>query len=174
MIKINSPTLATDLAARVGCYDIGTWLVELADALFLKPEVVVPQSTSTPNLIDLPESGISLTLSYSENLPSDVIGFNRLLIADVVFTQNWLLPWPFGIQANTATPESVALLLGVNTSGLQVRDLEIGDLRQTYFLADGRAVGITWQAGLLGFSKMHLCRLGMPLDYSTQQQFQIL
>ena len=52
--------VTTDLAARVGCYDIGTWLVELADALFLKPEVVVPQSTSTPNLIDLPESGISL------------------------------------------------------------------------------------------------------------------
>jgi hypothetical protein len=171
---IDKSTLATDVASRVGCYGVGTWLVELAAGLNLKAEALMPQNVSAPNLIDLPESGLCLTLSHRENLTNEFTGLDRWLISDIAITQNWSLPWPFNLPVDTATVESVSTLLGSNTSGLQGRNIEKGDLRQTYFLTDGRAVGITWRVGLVGFSAMHICRLGIPLDFAVQLRSQII
>lgn len=154
--------LAQEIADHVGCRGIAGWLAELADTLGIKATELMPVPIQEELKLDFPARGLRLVMSHPHAGDVAEGDLERWVLTQADFTSPWTGRWPFGLDAATATPEQTEALLGSDMSGLKPRDIEQGDLRQTYFLKDARAIGISWKAGLVGFDGVQVTRLGVP------------
>lgn len=157
------------MTARVGCRGLGSWFRQLAAVMGLEPAALMPIPARHGHVLDLSDSGLRLTMDHPHASDVEEGDPDRWVMTDVVFLQNWSGPWPFGLNPLTATPAMAQASLGPDTTGLTPKELAQGDLRQTFFLPDGRAIGITWRTGLVGIESIHLARLGLPMDYEEQR-----
>lgn len=165
--------LAQEIADHVGCRGMAGWLAELAETLGVEAAELMPIPIQEELKLEFPARGLRLEMSHPHAGDVAEGDLERWVLTQAEFTPQWTGRWPFGLDPMTATPEQAKGLLGSDTSGLRPRDVDAGDLRQTFFLKDGRAVGISWKTDLVGFDGMQVTRLGVPEAYRDTKNEEI-
>lgn len=145
---------------RVNCYGIGAWLEAYAQSLSqslsgiqLLPGIrrVTPQA-----------SGVALTLyRLASSDPADEL--DQIVLERIEFETPTL--FPLGLDAATDTPASASAKLSADIVGGTQSDFAAGNMRVSYFMPAARVVVLTFNAGLVGFGRVVLARLGTPLDW---------
>jgi hypothetical protein len=154
------PTLAAQIAARVGCNGIGPWLHRLAATLHLPAPTLMPEPAIGTHGVALPHAGLTLELGHPHAAAVQRGDPDRWVIVRAVFDAAWPLPWPFDLDPHESRYPLVMARLPGDSMGLRPRDLAAGDLRQSILLPGGRVVGLTWRPAGLGFERMELVRMG--------------
>lgn len=152
----------TEIEERIGCYGIQGWLAKLAPELGLTAEQLIPAAPAMDHVVETENGGLRLVLEHPHAGETTRGDPHRWTLLKAEFSSGWPEQWPYGLDPRTATPEMVKAVLGGDTVGLDRRDIEREDYRQSFFLPDGRIVAISWNRGLVGVEKVDLVRLGRP------------
>lgn len=161
--------LADALCQRINCRNIGAWLQELAAALLLQPETLMPEPPVARHEIIVPHRGLRLVLAHPHAGDVDVGDPDRWLITEAQFGlagqfgADWNEALPFGLDSANETLESIALKLGDEADGLSQRAIAAGDRRQSYFMDDGLVVEVIWKPELKGLERIWIVRMGSEL-----------
>jgi hypothetical protein len=150
---------------------IASWLHELAGVLELDLRELMPIPAVESKVVVVRGRGLKLTMHHPHAGYVYEGDADRWVLTDAEFGlakqfgENWNAPLPFGIDATASTPCLLAEILSDVVAGLTPGSLSERDLWQTYFLKDGRALGVRWKAGLVGVDAVHVTRLGMYVPY---------
>jgi hypothetical protein len=164
MRSITEDNIGDMLADKVGRLGVHEWLVQMAEFLGAEISELLPNQLKATHIVEWPHFGLNLTLHYHANAAELTLSEARWIISDAILNRDWAWRWPFDIDMDNCTPEQLASKLSQDISGSDQRPVNASNMRQTYFLSDGRAVGITWNSDRRGFQAMHICRLGLPLE----------
>ena len=165
------PTLADALCARLHCRNIAPWLNELADALDMPAQDLMPRPPVRFHQVIVDSLGLLLVLRHPHADQVPVGDPDRWLITDVKFGlagqygQPWMEALPFGLDPQNETPASAAAKLDtvVESAGPTQAAVERGDLRQTWFCNDALALEVTWRAAGRGIDHVWMVRMGSEL-----------
>jgi len=169
MATLDPASLADALCRRINCRNIGHWLLELAAALELPPDAMMPEPPVARHDIVVPHRGLRLVLSHPHAGEVDVGEPDRWLITEAQFglagqfDADWTGALPFGLDSANETPETVVLKLGDEADRLSPRAVAAGDRRQSYFQDDGLVVEVIWKPQLKGFERVWIVRMGGEL-----------
>lgn len=161
--------LADALCARIHCRNIGTWLSELAATLGVPADALMPRPPVRRHELIVPGRGLRLVLSHPHAGEVDEGDPDRWVITEAQFSvtgqpdNHWAYPLPFGLCAESETPQTAATKLDGEADGLGARALASGDYRQSFFLDHALVLEIRWNVTLQGFSQVTLIRLGSEL-----------
>lgn len=158
------------ICAHVGCYNISAWLGDLAAWLQVAREQLMPAPPQREHQFADAARGLYLTLRHPHAGHAAVGDPARWILTQARFVATPTPSGaggnlPFGLSAASETPATAQQKLGKHeTTPLSARDIGGGDLRQSYFLADGRVLEITWKRGLTGIDAIVIVRLGREVD----------
>lgn len=158
-------SLADAICARVGHRSIAQWFKKLAECYPQLHTGDLPKEIKSEYIIHLFDVGMDLTFSHPHAIYADTGDANRWVFRQVDFffspshKSAGTAPAPFNLNAETETPESAILKLSDDTTELN------DDLRQSYYLDDGRVVCITWRKELAGIKEISVVKLGTDSDF---------
>jgi hypothetical protein len=155
---------ADAISDHVGCLNMGDRLENLARALNLQPQALMPVPCKSPHTVLLNERGMRITLTHPDAGMVEVGNPNRWVITDVLFGAAWHGPLPFGLDALKETPTTAVQKLGDDMTRLSQSAIDRGDLRQSFTLNDARVVELLWKPTLIGIDRVWVVRLGKPLS----------
>ncbi|KUZ85502.1 hypothetical protein WI40_33125 [Burkholderia ubonensis] len=170
-ISMDRDDIANEIFARIGCFDIAAWLSELAETLAIDRFELMPVPAVESKVVTVSQQGLTLTLHHPHAGYVEEGDPARWVLTNAEFNVaggndgNWAGALPCGLDKHASTPESASAILGDATSGLTPADIAAGDLRQTYFLNDGRVVEITWSRTLVGIERLHMAKLGVHMPF---------
>ncbi|WP_157654470.1 hypothetical protein [Burkholderia ubonensis] len=163
--------IANQICARIGCFDVAEWLNELAQTLAIDRLELMPVPVVDSRVVVARQQGLKLTVHHPHAGFVEEGDPARWVLTDAEFELEagdegtWTGALPLGLDKRASTPESVKARLGDATYGLMPADVAAGDFRQTYFMDDGLAVGITWNPALVDIERLHLTRLGAHMPF---------
>lgn len=158
-------SLADAICARIGHRDIDQWFKKLAVCYPQFHSEFFPEKIESEFVTNIPHAGLTLTFFHPHAVYADTGDANRWVFRQVDFffspshKSAWTAPAPFNLNTETETPESAILKLSDDTTALN------DDLRQSYFLDDGRVVCITWRTELAGIKEISVVKLGTDSDF---------
>lgn len=153
-----------EIADRINCHGIASWLRQLAAALDKSFHDLVPIAPAARHEIDISEWGITLTLSHPHAGHVEIGDPNRWVLESARFHP--LAALPFDLDARNETPDSAKAKLSDDTVA---GNSTAGDLRISYFLDDARVVELTFVPGMKGLANVLVVRLGTGMEYPNAE-----
>ena len=148
--------IADEAYARINCYGIGGWL----DAVFLRLGLSLPPTPQPWEQISSPRaSGLVITIYRQPNIvPTPATSRDAFVLSKV--EGDAFAPTPRGLDATHETLRSAMAKLSPNIEGGSPADIAAGDTRVSYFMPDGKVVGIRFNSSLIGFDQFVVVALG--------------
>lgn len=159
-------TLADSICARVGKRNIADWCFTLERHLNLPSKTLLCQNIKKEHVVDVKNLGIILTFSHPHAIYDKKGDISRWFIHSVEFIllgehSIWDDTPPFSLDAVNETQDTIIRKLGDNFT--VIREV---DFMQSFFMDDGKVVGIQWNHNKKGIRKIIVTHLGSETDYN--------
>ncbi|GKX63164.1 hypothetical protein SOASR032_17330 [Pragia fontium] len=162
------PTLAEAICIRVGCHNIYNWLLRLEQLYELSPHTICPELLKKQHRVVLAQEGLTLTLSHPHVIYVPRGDKERWCLESAEFefvqTNSWKTEAPFSLDIQSESLTSIQTKLSDDFTDIT------DDLRQSYYLDDGRVVEVTWNDKLgKGIQRILVVRLGVDIEFELPE-----
>ncbi|EBA5557947.1 hypothetical protein BKN84_22395 [Salmonella enterica] len=147
-------TLADSICARVGKRNIADWCFSLERHLKLSSGIFLCQHIKKVHIVDIKKSGVRFTFSHPHAIYDNKGDISRWFIhcVEFIFLGEhciWDDAPPFSLDAVNETQDTIIKKLSDNFT--VIREF---DFIQSFFMDDGKVVGIQWNHNKKGIEKL--------------------
>lgn len=159
--------LADDICARTGKRNISVWCFSLEKIFNLSPRTLLPHHITKEHIARIDGFGVNFTFSHPHAIYDKTGDVSRWFLHEIefIFEVNrnaWPYESPFFLDVFNESQDTIMSKLGDNFT-----EKRMSDNIQSFYLDDGRIIGVQWNDNIVGIRKVIVTHLGGEEDYNA-------